>query len=108
MATIDMDKPLLPLTSDAIAGLPAQLGVYEVADEAGSVTHIGYAGGREPFGLRTALTRELEGGASLFRHEITHGYMTRWHELLMAHRARTGDLPDANAADAHRIGMLSP
>jgi hypothetical protein len=108
MAAIDLDKPMVDLSAEAIAALPAQLGVYEVADAAGVVVHIGYAGGCEPFGLRTALMRELDSGAVQFRHEITHGYMTRWHELLMAHVARTGSLPAFNTADAHRIGTLSP
>ena len=108
MARSDLDKPWQDLTSTAIAALPAQLGVYEVADAAGTVTHIGYAGGRETFGIRTALERELAAGGVRFRHELTHGYMTRWHELLMAHQARTGVLPEGNLGDAHRIGRLSP
>ena len=108
MATVDLDKEFVALTQSAIDALPAQLGVYEVADKAGVVIHIGYAGGRELFGIRTALERELDAGAAQFRHEVTHGYMTRWHELLMAHAARTGSLPPDNAADAHRIGTLSP
>jgi len=108
VAAVDLDKPFVELTSETIAALPAQLGVYEVADQSGDVTHIGYAGGREQFGIRTALERELAAGATQFRHEITHGYMTRWHELLMAHMARTGVLPAANAGDANRIGTLSP
>ena len=108
MATVDLDKPFVDLTVAVIAAMPAQLGVYEVAGADGVVTHIGYAGGKEPFGIRTALTRELEAGATQFRHEFTHGYMTRWHELLMAHVARTGSLPALNSADANRIGTLSP
>jgi hypothetical protein len=108
MATIDLDKPLELLTTESIAALPAQLGVYEVADADNEIIAIGYAGGRDLFGLRTALERELAAGAAKFRCEITHGYMTRWHELLMAHVARFGSLPAANANDEGRIGRLSP
>ena len=104
-----LDKPWEPLTAEAIAALPAQLGVYEVADEAGNVVSIGYGGGRETFGIRSALERELaRGSATQFRLEFNHGYLSRWDELLMAHVARHGSLPAANAADESRIGRLQP
>ena len=107
--SIWLDKPWLPLTSEAITALPAQLGVYEVADDDGNVVRIGYAGGRETFGIRTALERELAGGSvTRFRLEFNHGYMSRWEELLMAHMARHGSLPAANAAEESRIGRLHP
>lgn len=103
-----MTKPWVELSEQSIAALPAQLGVYEIADAAGSTTTIGYAGGTEPFGMRTALTRELEDGGALFRHEFTHGYLTRWQELLMIHKADHGDLPAGNADTIVTLGRLSP
>ena len=102
------DKPWHELTAEAIDALPAQLGVYEIANAAGVVTRIGFAGGTEPFGMRTALHRELEAGATQFRLEFTHGYMTRWHELLMRYEARYGELPVGNHDQVGKLGRLSP
>ncbi len=104
-----MTKPFEPLTLGAIDRLPAQLGVYEIADADGHVVYIGYAGGLEPFGLQTALRREVERPeAALFRLEYTSGYLTRWEELLMVHLADHGSLPPANADQTDKIGRLSP
>ena len=101
-------KPWRPLDAETIDALPAQLGVYELADASGTTLKLGYAGGREPFGMRTALLAELaHGTATQFRHEFTHGYLSRWHELLMIHRRDTGTLPPANEHDAPRIGRLT-
>jgi hypothetical protein len=55
--------------------------------------------------MRSALRAELADGSS-FRFEFTHGYLTRWQELLMLHQAAYGALPPGNAADAGRIGRL--
>lgn len=101
-------KPWVELSEQNIAALPAQLGVYEVCDEAGVTSKIGYAGGTEPFGMRTALHREREAGATQFRHEFTHGYLTRWQELLMVYRADHGELPPGNADTLITLGRLSP
>lgn len=103
-----MTKPWVALTEASIAALSAQLGVYEIGDDAGTTTKIGYAGGTEPFGMRTALERELAAGGALFRHEFTHGYLTRWQELLMVYRADHGDLPPGNADTLITVGRLSP
>lgn len=108
-----MTKPFEPLTSEAIDRLPAQLGVYEIADADGHTRYIGYAGGLEPFGLQTALRRELERPDAvdqqlMFRLEYTSGYLTRWEELLMVHLADHGSLPPANAHQTDKIGRLSP
>ncbi len=107
-----MTKPWRPLTVADVAAVPGQLGVFELAGDDHTVLRIGYAGGREPFGLRSALERALEGGPSaggpsLFRFELTHGYLTRWEELLMVHRARHGTLPPGNADHPHALGRLS-
>ena len=108
-----MSKPWIDLTADHIAALPAQLGVYELADQDATIVRIGYAGGRELFGLQSALTAELDarvetGGAPLlFRHELTHGYLTRWEELLMVHQALHGELPPGNADRVLPVGRLA-
>ncbi len=103
-----MSKPWVKLTESVISALPAQLGVYEIADASGVTVKYGYAGGKEPFGMRTALTRELEAGGAQFRHEFTHGYLTRWQELLMVHQADHGHLPAGNADQIGKLGRLSP
>ena len=103
-----MTKPLLDLTAEAIDRLPAQLGVYEIADAEGRTIVIGYAGGLEPFGFQTALRREIERpGAAQFRLEYTSGYLTRWEELLMVYVADHGQLPPGNT-EITKIGRLSP
>lgn len=105
------DKPWVPLTAEAVARLPGQLGVYQIADAEGRVVHIGYAGGRSRFGLRSALQGELEARAPghSFRVEVNMQYMSRYLELLMLHQADTGALPRDNAASPPpRLGRLSP
>ena len=108
MSGVRLSKPWTDLSAPNIAALPAQLGVYQIADAEGRVLVIGYAGGRELFGLRSALERELERpGATSFRHELTHGYMTRWEELIMIHQADHGRLPDGNQDHLHPVGRLT-
>lgn len=113
MSGLAISKPWIELTAAAIAALPAQLGVFEVADGDETVRLIGYAGGRDSFGLRSALTSVLDGErlevaeGLLFRHELTHAYLTRWEELLMVHQAVHGRLPDGNADHPHRLGRLT-
>ncbi|MEZ5229890.1 MAG: hypothetical protein R2710_25475 [Acidimicrobiales bacterium] len=101
-----LDRPWRPLDPVTIESLPAQLGVYEIGDETGAVVKIGYAGGRSTFGMRSALHDELAAGTGTqFRHEFTHGYLTRFEELLMVHVAEHGDLPSAND-QRHDVGRL--
>lgn len=110
MTGLAMSKPWIALTSQDIGAVPAQLGVFELAGADEVVVYIGYAGGRETFGLRSALDAalaELGAQASLFRYETTHGYLTRWEELLMVHQARHGKLPVGNAGHPHRLGRLT-
>jgi len=108
-----LSKPWIPLTADAVAALPAQLGVYELGADDGTVVRIAYAGGRELFGLRSVLAAELEARVGAgeppgrFRYELTHGYLTRWEELLMVHQARHGELPPGNADRLHPVGRLT-
>ncbi len=106
---VRLTKPWTDLTSAAIARLPGQLGVYEIADASGEVLFIGVAGGRSRFGLRGELETELErrGAGLQFRVEVNMQYLSRYQELLMAHRADHGRLPAENEASP-RLGRLSP
>ena len=110
--SIRLEKPWTELTPEAVKALPGQLGVYQLADAAGRVVYIGYAGGRSLFGLRSELERALEerpAGAVRFRTEVNQQYMSRYHELLMLHVADHGSLPAANQTDPPaRLGRLSP
>ena len=96
-----LDKPWLELTPENVRRLPGQLGVYEVASPDGATEHIGYAGARELFGLRSALERELavRPQGARFRVEVNTQYQTRWRELLMLHVLDHGSLPPANERD---------
>lgn len=110
--SIRMTKPWQPLTSEAAARLPGQLGVYQLANEAGEIIAIGFAGGRSLFGLRGIL-QDLAAhpptGATQFRIEINTQYQTRYRELLMLHQADHGHLPIQNQDDPpHNLGRLSP
>lgn len=106
-----LTKPWREFSPHAIRDLPGQLGVYELADGEGDVVYIGYAGGHELFGLRSALQRHFElgtGGATKFRCEVNMQYQSRHRELLMLHLADHGSLPAANTDAQHlplgRIG----
>jgi hypothetical protein len=106
-----LDKPWKPLTPDEATRLPGQLGVYQIADAAGTVLFIGQAGARSPFGLRSELQREFaeRGAGCQFRVEVNQQYRTRWLELLMLHNADHGALPADNAKNPPpNLGRLSP
>lgn len=102
-----MDKPWRPFEN--LDALPGHMGVYEIGDDDGVVLFVGYAGGRSLFGLRGEIQAAVERipGASRFRYEVTTAYLTRYQELLMAHRAHSGHLPRDNA-DVAGLGRLSP
>lgn len=107
MSALGISKPWRALIEPEVAEVPGQLGVYELADATGTVVKIGYAGGREPFGLRSALARELtEARATHFRVELNHAYLTRWQELLMLHVAEYGELPPDNVGEPVALGRL--
>lgn len=107
---IRMTKPWRPLAAAEVARLTGQLGVYEVADEAGAVLAVGFAGGRSRFGLRGELEGELarRGAGFRFRVEVNTQYHTRYRELLMLHRADHGSLPVENGEAPAGLGRLSP
>ena len=110
--SIRMSKPWVELTAQAVKALPGQLGVYQLADAAGAVMYVGFAGGRTLFGLRSELEKALAerpGGATQFRCEVNQQYTSRYQELLMLHVADHGSLPVVNQADPPaRLGRLSP
>ena len=108
---IRLEKAWMDLNDETIASLPAQLGVYHVADSQGIVLSVGYAGARHLFGMRTALEEELRlhgDQATKFRFEFTANYRSRWDELLMLHLYDHGQLPSHQQAEQSRIGRLSP
>ncbi len=101
---VRLDKDWIDLNAEAVARLPGQLGVYEVADRRGVVVYIGFAGGRSRFGLRGEVESWL-GRAERFRFEVNMQYTTRYRELLMAHQADHGRLPAENT-DPPSLGRL--
>jgi len=108
---VRLDKPWRRLDSAAVAALTGQLGVYQLSDDGRAVRAIVRVDARSLFGLRGALSRELaeRGKGLFFRLEITHQPRTRWLELMMAHRADHGRLPDWNPPeDGQGLGRLSP
>jgi hypothetical protein len=112
--SLEIKRSWRPLDVSRVSALPAQLGVFEIADATGLVLFVGCAGGRSPFGLRGALVAEAQRprpGAAQFRYEVTMQYSTRWRELLMGYVAHSGNLPRDNRVRGehpHRLGRLSP
>ncbi len=107
MTGLRIDRPWVALTAEAIDDLPAQLGVYEIGDATGAIVRIGYAGGRSAFGMRSELHDQLAAGTGTrFRHEFTHGYLSRFEELLMVYVAEHGELPPGNADHRRPVGHL--
>jgi hypothetical protein len=75
--------------------------VYILSDRAGEIVKIGYAGGLEKFGLRSALDRELaSAGASpvRFQYEVNMQYWGRWRELLLRYAREHQHRPTGNAS----------
>ena len=109
---IRMTKPWVPLDAAAIGKLTGQMGIYELADAAGRIVYIGFAGGRSLFGVRGEVERamrEKTAGATQFRVEINQQYTTRYQELLMVHVADFGEVPSGNkGGPLPRLGRLSP
>jgi len=102
-------KPWRTVDAAALAALPGQLGVFELADAAGRVLYIGRADARSLFGLRGEIARwtaELPEAKS-FRFEVTTAYHTRYLELLMVHAYDFGGLPRFNPP-LPTLGRLTP
>ena len=109
-SSVRLEKPWRPLDEREVATLPAQLGVYQIAEPDGEVVRIGYAGGKSLFGLRGEIEREAKvraGKPGLFRCEVNMQYMSRYQELLMVHVADFGSLPRENTERADRLGRLT-
>jgi len=105
---VRLTKPWMPI-ADALQRLRGHLGVFELADAEGRVIFIGFAGGGSQFGLRAevaAAAHEVTDAVSV-RYEVTSSYHSRYRELLMAHVADFGTLPEA-VTDNLTLGRLSP
>lgn len=104
-----LSKPWLELNEQAVARIPGQLGVYQLADAEGDVLYIGYAGGKSLFGLRSEIQRQLGAADAVsFRYEVNMQYLTRHKELLMLHKVDHAQLPRMNASEPPvRLGRLS-
>ncbi|MFV0524617.1 MAG: hypothetical protein ACK5RL_08980 [Acidimicrobiales bacterium] len=109
---IRLTKPWIEWSPDRMAAIPAQLGVFELAGPDDSARYVGYGGGLDRFGLRSAIadavTARPELGITAFRYEITHAYRSRHAELLMVHLADSGKVPIGNAGDSGPVGRLRP
>lgn len=109
--SIRLSKPWLDLDDLDLESVPAQLGVFQLADDTHGVIYIGYAGGRQLFGLRSAIAdkvRSLGSRAAFTRFELTHGYLSRWEELMMVHLHDTGAPPIGNVGEVIPTGHLEP
>ena len=108
---IRLEKNWEILNSTSIEALPGQLGVYQIADKDGQIISVGYAGAKEPFGIRSALEREilLHGNVGTqFRYEFTSNYRSRWDEMLMLHIYDYGELHEHQRNESSRVGRLHP
>lgn len=109
---VRMTKPWRPLTVDQAKRLSGNLGVYQLADDAGEIVYIGAATGLSLFGLRGEVIAKAEAppaGATQFRVEVNTSYRTRHGELLAAYIHDHGRLPVGNDdVDPSRLGRLSP
>ncbi|MDH3683680.1 MAG: hypothetical protein OEV40_27480 [Acidimicrobiia bacterium] len=109
--TIRLSKPWLDLEGLDREELPAQLGVFQIADADRNVIFVGYGGGTRAFGLRTAIEEQrqrLGHRARFVRFELTHGYLSRWEELMMVHQHDHGSHPSANDDSTAPRGRLTP
>ncbi len=104
---VRLTKPWMPV-DNVLAGLKGNLGVFQLSNAQQEVVFIGYAGGKSQFGLKGEVAAALEHhtGIALVRFEVTTAYHTRYRELLMAHVADHGELPQFNAPIT--LGRLSP
>lgn len=110
-----LNKPWQTFDAARANEIPPVTGVYELADEQGAVIYIGYAGGREPFGMRGRIQRHfspeeanpvIRGRARRFRCEVNAQYLTRHVELLTRHRDEHRRLPEGNEAPGEVIPRL--
>ncbi len=107
MAGLHLDKPWRSIV-EALPSIRGHLGVFQLANARFEIIFIGCAGGREPFGLKSAIeTASARCSTAVhLRYEITSSYLTRYRELLMLYQAEHDDLPQDNPTE--RLGRLSP
>jgi hypothetical protein len=109
---VRMTKPWRPLNVEEAKKLAGNLGVYQLANDAGDILYIGAASGLSLFGLRGEVADKAKAppdGATQFRIEINTAYRTRHGELLAAFIHDHGRLPVANTdVDPTRLGRISP
>lgn len=109
--SIRLTKPWIDLRELDPEDLPAQLGVFQLADGDENVVYIGYGGGATLFGLRSAISEAVAdkaSGAVAVRWELTHGYLSRWEELMMVHQHDFGAPPTANDPNDAPRGSITP
>lgn len=109
--SIEIGKPWLRATPAELAAAPVGTGIYEVRDASGITIDIGYAGAREPFGLRSVLTAIADAAEERieFRYESHVQYMSRYVELVLDYKNRHGSVPSAVAdRDTHADGHIDP
>lgn len=100
--SVSMTKTWSPLTAEALAEVPATVGVFEIADASGVVA-IDYAGGHSPFGLRGALSAWLDRGDEFtFRYERTNAYLSRFREVVQVFVNESG-APPPNLVGAENL-----
>lgn len=98
---VRLTKKWQPLADAAIRKIGAHMGVYQLANAAGEVLYIGFAGGSSHFGLRGLLNDHLvddDVDATQFRIEITTAYHSRYRELLQVHVHDHGCAPSRNSS----------
>lgn len=85
---LDIRNPWQPVTT--ASDLAAHMGVFELADAAGAVLFVGYAGGNSRYGLRSEVQAALATypQAVSLRFEVNTAYLTRFQELIMLHESR--------------------
>ncbi|HLC41494.1 MAG TPA: hypothetical protein VJO34_07675 [Methylomirabilota bacterium] len=102
-----------PTNTKSISG---SNGVYEVADEQGGVIYVGYAGGKDLFGIRGKIMQHfssdepnpvIRARARRYHYEVTSMWLSRWVEILGRHREDLGGrLPEGNETSDEPIPRL--
>lgn len=104
---VRLTKEWVP-ADDILEQMKGNLGVFQLANTDCAVVFVGFAGGRNQFGLKGEVAAALQvyTDIAFARFEVTTAYHTRYRELLMAHVADHGGLPRFN--EPINLGKLSP
>ncbi|RJO75112.1 hypothetical protein D5S18_17210 [Nocardia panacis] len=106
--SIFMTKEWTPLTIEAVARVPASVGVYQISDEHGIIV-IDFAGGGSLFGMRGRLEEWIDTQPGLtFRYERTNAYLSRFRELVQVFTNEFGRPPQNLAGTAAPTGHIRP